>query len=127
MSDEVSWQVELKLKPGYGEPFEGLTKQMVDVARGEAGTVIYERFISDDGETIWVYERYANSSSAVAHLRNFANQFGERFNSMVARKRFTVFGSTSDELRGVLDEFDAKYLTRLAGFSRAGASDPTGS
>ena len=118
MSDEVSWQVELELKPGHREPFRALTKEMVNVARGEAGALIYERFISEDGKTIWVYERYADSAAAVAHLRAFAEQFGDRFTSMVTRKRFTVFGSQSDELRSVLDGFDATYLARLAGFSR---------
>ena len=116
MSDQISWQVELQLKRELREPFEVLTKQMVDVAQTEAGTVIYERFIGDDGETIWLYERYVNCAAAVAHLRMFAKQFGERFNRMVTRKRFTVLGSPSDELRGVLEEFDPEYLTRLAGF-----------
>ncbi len=118
MSDEVSWQVELELKPGHHEPFRALTEEMVDATRGEAGALIYERFISEDGKTIWVYERYADSAAAVAHLRAFAEQFGDRFTSMVTRKRFTVFGSQSDELRSVLDGFDATYLARLAGFSR---------
>ena len=117
MSDEVSWQVELELKPGPLRPFRALTEEMVDVTRGEAGALIYERFISEDGKTIWAYERYADSAAAVAHLRTFAKQFGERFTSMVIRKRFTVFGSPSDELRSILEGFDATYLARFAGFS----------
>ena len=118
MRDEVSWQVELELKPGRREPFQALTEQMVDVTRGEAGTLIYERFISEDGKTIWLYERYADSAAAVAHLRTFAKQFGNRFACMVTRKRFSVFGSPSEELRSILDGFDATYLARFAGFSR---------
>ena len=39
MSDEVSWQVELELKPGRLGPFRGLTEEMVDATRGEAGAV----------------------------------------------------------------------------------------
>ena len=118
MSDEVSWQVELEVRPRHRKPFRALTEEMVDVARGEAGALIYERFISEDGQAIWVYERYADSASALAHLRAFAKQFGDRFDSMVTRKRFTVLGSPSDELRSILDGFDATYLARLAGFSR---------
>ncbi len=118
MRDEVSWQVELELKPGRLGPFRSLTEEMVDATRGEAGALIYERFISADGRSICVYERYADSSAAVAHLRTFANKFGERFARMVTRRRFTVLGSPSDELRSVLDGFGATYLTRFAGFSR---------
>ena len=118
MSDEVSWQVELELKPGKLEPFRALTEEMVEATRGEVGALIYERFISEDGEAIWVYERYADSAAAVAHLRTFAKQFGESFTSMVIRRRFTVFGSPSDELRSILEGLDATYLARFGGFSR---------
>jgi hypothetical protein len=48
----------------------------------------------------------------------FAEQFGERFANLITRKRFTVFGSPSDELRSILDGFDAMYLARFAGFAR---------
>ena len=119
MNDEVSWQVELELEPGKLDPFRALTEEMVEATRGEAGALIYERFISEDVESIWVYERYADSAAAVVHLRTFAKQFAERFASMVTRKRFTVFGSPSDELRSILDGFDATYLGRFAGFSRS--------
>ncbi len=123
MSDEVSWLVELELRPGQRDNFLALTQEMVKVTRGEAGALIYERFISEDGEVIWIYERYADSTAAVAHLRRFAKQFGERFAGMVTRKRFTVFGSPSDELRSVLDGFGATYLAHFAGstlIARAG-------
>ena len=118
MSAEISWQVELEVKPGQRDHFLALTEEMVEITRGEAGVLIYERFGSEDGEVIWVYERYADSTAAVAHLRMFSEQFGERFASMVTRKRFTVFGSPSDELRSILDGFDATYLARFAGFAR---------
>ncbi len=118
MSAEVSWQVELELKPGQRDLFLALTEEMVEVTRDEAGALIYERFISEDGESIWIYERYSDSAAAIAHLRMFAAKFGERFASMVTRERFTVFGSPSDELRSILDRFDATYLARFAGFAR---------
>ena len=118
MSAEVSWQVELELKHGQRDRFLALTEEMVEATRSEAGALIYERFVSEAGEAIWVYERYADSAAAVAHLKMFAEQFGERFANLITRKRFTVFGSPSDELRSILDGFDAMYLARFAGFAR---------
>ena len=91
---------------------------MVEATRGEAGTLIYERFISRDGEAVWVYERYADSTAAVAHLQTFTRLFGERFAGLIRRKRFTVFGSPTEELKVILDEFGATYVARFAGFSR---------
>lgn len=119
MADEVAWEVELEVKRGQFNNFQALTMDMVEAARAEPGALIYERFVLDDGKTVWVYERYVDSAAAIAHLKTFADRLGGRFGSMVTRKRFTVFGDPSDELKAILDGFGAKYLARLAGFSRS--------
>lgn len=119
MSDEISWHVELAVRPDALEKFRALTDQMVEFARNEAGVMIYERFISEDGVVVHVYERYSDSVSAEAHLEAFGKRFGERFASMVERKRFTVCGTPSDALRATLDAFGAtEYVNPFAGFSR---------
>ncbi|MCZ6872985.1 MAG: antibiotic biosynthesis monooxygenase [bacterium] len=119
MTNEVSWQAELAVKPGKLENFRALTSEMVESTRGEPGVLIYERFVSDDGKVVYVYERYADSSCAVSHLLAFGEKYSQRFMGMVERKRFTVFGVPSDELKGILDEFDATYHTPFDGFSTA--------
>lgn len=43
--------------------------------------------------------------------------YGERFVSMIDRRRFTVFGTPSDELKAILDRFSASYLEPFEGFS----------
>ena len=42
--------------------------------------------------------------------QRFTKNFGGRFMTMVERTHFTVFGNPGDELRGLLDQFDATYL-----------------
>jgi hypothetical protein len=41
--------------------------------------------LSDDGKVVHLYERYADSSAAVAHLLTFGKTYGGRFMSMVDR------------------------------------------
>jgi hypothetical protein len=53
----------------------------------------------------------------VAHLQTFGQKFGERFLRMVERTRFTVYGTPSDELRGVLDGFGASFLAPFDDFA----------
>lgn len=118
MSDQISWHVELAVKAGELEDFRALTSEMVEFTRAEPGVLIYERFVSEDGKVVHVYERYANAAAAVAHLRTFKDKFGKRFSGMVDRKQFTVFGSPSDELREVLDGFGATYLGPFGGFAQ---------
>jgi len=116
MQDQVSWWVELALRPGRLADFEKLTGEMVEATRRETGVLGYQRFISDDRATVHVYERYADSSSAVAHLRRFDETFADRFAGMVHRRRFMVFGRPSEELKRLLDRYGAIYLEPFGRF-----------
>ena len=51
----------------------------------------------------------------MAHLLTFGRKFGGRFVGLVDRKRFTVYGNPSAELKGILDEFGATYLEPFGG------------
>jgi len=113
----VSWWVELAVKPGELANFEKLTGEMVASTRAEAGVLAYQRFVSDNRQTVHVYERYENPAAAVAHLQKFTVKFGVRYASMVDRKRFTVFGNPSDELRRLLDRYGATYHEPFGSFA----------
>ena len=117
MGGEISWQVELAIRPGELDNLRTLTSEMVESTKGERGVLIYERFVSEDGKVVYVYERYADSAAAVAHLLVFAAIYGERFAKLVDRRRFMVFGTPSDALKWILDRFSATYLRPVDGFS----------
>jgi len=106
---QVSWSVELGVRAGCLDEFETLTGEMVTSVQGESGVLAYQRFISDDRRTVHVHERYENSDAAMAHLVKFAATFGDRYASLVERKRFIVFGEPSDALRTLLDRYGASY------------------
>lgn len=115
--NDISWHVELSIRQGALAEFSALSAEMVDGTRSGAGVLIYERFISADGQTVHVLERYVDSAAAVAHLRVFIDRFGARFSRLVARNRFEVFGEPSAELKEILDRFGATYSARLTGFA----------
>jgi quinol monooxygenase YgiN len=117
MSEEVSWHVELAIKPGKLEDLRALTDEMVAATRLEPGTLNYQRFVTDNGEFLHIYERYANCEAALAHLKNFTARFGERYSALVERRRFVLFGAPSGELRGFLDQFGTVYARPFGGFA----------
>jgi quinol monooxygenase YgiN len=117
MADQISWWVELAVKPGQFHNFQALTGEMVEATRREQGVLSYQRFVSDDCKFVHVYERYADSAAALAHLRQFEKSFAGRFLEMVNRTRFTVFGKPSDELKTLLDGFGATYLKPFGDFA----------
>lgn len=118
MSDQISWHVELRVKPSQLGALRALTSEMVESTKREVGALIYERFISDDSQVVHVFERYIDSAAAVAHLIAFRKMYGERFAKMVDRRRFTVFGTPTPELKEILDPLGAEYVAAFAGFSR---------
>lgn len=118
MGNYISWHVELRVRPGQMDAFYALTREMVEATRMEHGALIYERFIGDDNEAVHVFERYSDSAAAMAHLTTFAQMYGKRFSDLVDRKRFSVFGTPTPELRKILDPLGAQYFAPLAGFSR---------
>lgn len=114
----VSWQVELTVKPGALEAFRALTAEMVAVARGEPGVLAYERFISADGTRVHVFERWADSPAALAHLQAFAERFAGPYAALVERHRFIVYGEPSDALQELLRRFGAsEFLGLMDGFA----------
>src|SRR5258708_13916024 len=117
LGDQISWHVELAVKPGQLVNFRELAGEMVESTRAEPGVLSYQRFVSDDGQFVHAYERYANSTAAVAHLQKFGEQFSDRFLAMVDRTRFTVFGDPNDELRGLLARLGATYLKPFGDFA----------
>lgn len=118
MSEHISWHVELQVKPGQLDALRTLTDEMVEAVKNEPGTLIYERYVSDDRLTVHVVERYVDASAAVAHLAAFSKAYGERLAKTIDRRRFTVFGTPSVELRKFLDPLGATYAAAFAGFSR---------
>jgi len=117
MSGEICWHVELLIKPGQLESFRTLTGEMVESARREPGVLSYQRFVSEDGKTVHVFERYANSDAALSHLQMFASTFGVRFQALVERKCFVVFGDPTAELKAALDGYGATYAKPFGDFA----------
>jgi quinol monooxygenase YgiN len=117
MSEEVSWHVELVIKPGKLDDLRALTDEMVAATRLEPGTLNYQRFVTENGEFLHIYERYTNSEAALTHLKNFTARFGERYSALVERRRFVFFGMPSTELRRFLDRLGAIYVNPLGGFT----------
>ena len=126
-SQQVSWSVELGVRPGQLANLRALTEEMVALSAQEPGTLVYERFVSEDGGTVHARETYRDSGSAIAHLEMFAREFGDRLMECVERKHMcaphlwaaaaaradhrlplscdrNVYGEPSAELRAKLDE-----------------------
>ncbi len=92
---------------------------MVDATQSnEPDTLNYEWFISADGKSGQIYERYADSAATMTHLGAFGEKFAERFLAAVEPTSFVVYGKPNDEVKAALGPFGAVYMDQIGGFAR---------
>jgi quinol monooxygenase YgiN len=119
MASAVSWMLHLDVADGQLDTFRALMEEMVESTRSdEAGALVYEWFLSEDGRACHLYERYADPAAAMEHLGNFGSSFAERFFACVQPSSFHVYGEPGDEVRAALTEFGAVFLGTFGGFAR---------
>lgn len=118
MSNTISWNLQLSVRDGRQNELQALMKEMVTATEQEAGALGYEWFLSADGKTCHINERYADSGAVMAHLGNFGAKFADRFLGCLEPTGLSVYGKPSAEARAALDGFGANYLGWLGGFMR---------
>lgn len=110
---------EFSIKPGELDNFKALVKEMVEATQAnEPDMMTYEFFISEEGASCQIIERYVDSDAVMAHLGHFGSKFGDRFMALAEPKRSKVCGNPSDELKGVMSGFGAMIFTPVGGFKR---------
>ena len=118
MADTVSWNIQLSVRDGQQDKVHTLMNHMVAATERESGTQRYEWFLSADGKTCHINERYEDSEAVLIHLSNFGATFAERFLACFEPTALWVYGDPSPEARSALDGLGAVYLGWLGGFNR---------
>ncbi len=119
MGTEIAWVPEWTVKPGASlESVRAVLEEMVTSARGEPGTLSYAVYVSDDGQTITFYERYADEAAVLAHQTHFGERFAQRAQEAgMTCTRITVLGSPGEEVRKSISGCGPVYLQPFGGFS----------
>jgi quinol monooxygenase YgiN len=117
LETEIAWMPEWKVKSGTYEDVRTLLEEMETSARSEAGALNYALYLSEDGQTITFYERYADEAAVLAHQATFSERFAERANDAMTCTRITVMGSPGEEIRKSISGCNPVYLTPFVGFT----------
>ena len=119
MASEVSWVLELNIKPEHKDDFPALVEEMVRATREtEPGTLEYQWSTDSYGTVCQIYERYVDSAAVLTHLGNFGENFAARFMEILEPTRFVVYGSPSQEVIDALAGFGPTYMKSVGGFTR---------
>jgi len=119
MSGNVHWNLEMAVKDGQLDAFKALMAEMVAATQAnEPGTMNYEWFLSEDGRTCHIYERYQDSAATLVHLGSFGKLYAERFMAAATPTRFSLYGAPSDEVKQALAPIGAVHFGQIGGFAR---------
>ena len=119
LGTEIAWVPVWTVTPGASlEGVRAVLEEMVTSARSEAGTLSYAVYVSEDGQTITFYERYADEAAVLAHQAHFGERFAERAQEAgMTCTRITVLGSLGEEVRNTISGCHPIYLQPFGGFS----------
>jgi quinol monooxygenase YgiN len=114
----LTFFAEATVKDGQLDAFEELVREMVEGTSAEPQTLAYEWYVSDDGRSVNVLEKYADSDAFLSHAEGFLAKWAGRMMECVDITRFVVGGDPSPAVRELLDGFGATYARPWGGFSR---------
>ena len=121
-SDDITFIIDLKINQNTNEDLnvfvEEITENVIDK---EDFCLEYAYYISDDGVSVTLYEKYIDSQSAVKHGQNFmGGPFFDRFFNLFTLEKFVVTGPASDEFKTFTQEngFVIDYRNSVDGFIR---------
>ena len=121
-SDDITFIIDLKVNPNSSENLDVFVKEITqNVINTEDFCLEYGYYLSEDGISVTLYEKYIDSESAVKHGQNFMEgPFFDRFFNLFTLEKFIVTGPASDEFKNFTQEngFVIEYRNSVDGFIR---------
>lgn len=115
----VGWLIICECQPSDFEDVMSLAATMTEfVSVNEPETTHFEWSCSPDHLSVHLYERYSNSTQALAHMTAFAEQFGAKFMSLLKPTSVIVYGFPTAELKSQLEALSPQFTECFAGFHR---------
>ena len=121
-SDHITFIIDLKVNPNSTENLDVFVNEITqNVINTEDFCLEYGYYVSEDGISVTLYEKYIDSESAVKHGQNFMEgPFFDRFFNLFTLEKFIVTGPATDEFKNFTQEngFIIEYRNSVDGFIR---------
>lgn len=119
MSKEFSLIVTVKLNGPLTDEARAMLDSMTStVEANEPGTLVYDWFLSEDGESICVLERYSDTSALMEHSKAQSPEMREQMAAMGSIDSMIVLGDIEEPMAGMLKKGGATIMAPLTGFYR---------
>ena len=114
MTQNIYWTIDATIKEGHLDGLKSHITTMVDLTSTEPGALAYDFWFNEEETRLFIYERYADSDAAVAHLQNVGPHLGP-FLEAVDIAPIVILGEMSDAAQEAFASFNATYTTFFAG------------
>lgn len=121
-SDNITFIINLKVNDNTDEDLDEFIKQITQhVINTEDFCLEYGYYVSENRNSVTLYEKYIDSGSAVKHGQNFMDgEYFDRFFNLFTLEKFIVTGPASQEFKTFTEEngFVIEYRNSIDGFIR---------
>ena len=117
MQQTVYVNCEMSVLDGRIDEVKAVAEAAVAEVLSHPGVLSYCWWVSADGKTLHVHERYENSEAVLAQMMS-GGKVREVLGALVKPERLVVVGPVSETLRSVFNMFSPLYLTEVSGFCR---------
>ena len=118
----ITFIIDLAVNADSNEDLTVFSQEITNnVLKTEDFCLEYGYYISEDGASVTLYEKYIDSESAIKHGQNFMDgPFFDRFFNLFTLNKFIVTGPASDEFKKFTSEngFVIEYRNSIDGFIR---------
>lgn len=116
MSSTIYWVVTCTVKPGKFADFKKVISPLAATTKQEAGSISYDFSVSEDQNTVHIFEHYTDSAAIVHHVTQTLSQFLEAFGACASIDELVVYGTPEGEAKQILDGLGSVYFTPFDGF-----------
>ena len=115
----VRLAVDLTIKEGMLEAFEGVARTMVAGSHKEPGTLEYDWFLSADRKKCRLLELYTDANAVLAHFNGpVVQEVVPKLLETADVSRFEVYGDPGPKLTELLPAFGAEFFGLSQGLNR---------
>ena len=116
MTKNIYWTLSGNIKDNKIDDLKVFLSKVLIKTETEIGCLNYEFWFSEDKKKIYLFERYTDSGSCLAHIKNI-NKDLPIFFECVDLDPIVILGEATATVRGVFDKMNASYTCFFKGYT----------
>ena len=108
MTKNIYWTLSGHIRDKRTDDLKVFLGDVLTKTKAEKGCLNYEFWFSEDNRKIYLFERYTDSKSCLAHIKNVSKDL-PRFFECVELDPIVILGDATIAVRDIFDKMNASY------------------